>query len=232
MSESIRNELAGQLAVADHALLGRKARVMYNFTPLPELAAQDGRSGQPVTLFFIGNIGQRKGVFDLITAVARLQAQEVPPFQVVLAGPFDNAATEAELKRRIDEASLGPRVQFTGPVLGSRKESLFRSADIFVLPSYGEGLPMSLLEAMSYAMPSVSTEVGGIPEVLVDGESGYLIKPGDIEGLCAALAKLMGSAGLRKRMGQCGRARVERCHAPGQYLRSLEAIYREVLDSV
>jgi len=229
MSKNIKNELAARLFSMDQQRLEAKAKVLYNFTNIPRIEFNRDSCRREVTLFFIGNIGRRKGVFDLIDSAGRLRELGSCAFRIVLAGPCDNSAVERDLRNMIDKANLSAIVQFTGSVSGRAKELLFMNADIFVLPSYGEGIPMSLLEAMSYALPVVATSVGGIPEVVVDGESGFLIKPGDIGGLCQALRKLIESSELRYQMGRCGRARVKKYHNPKTYMLSLEAIYREVL---
>jgi glycosyltransferase involved in cell wall biosynthesis len=225
MSNNILEDLGQSLAPEARALLEKKSTVIYNFTTLPEMNGRNGRGTQPTTLFFIGDVGRRKGVFDLITAAHRLQSEGTSPFRLVLAGPFGDSAAERELRQKVDSEQLSDTVQFAGPVLGSAKDRWFRSADVFVLPSYGEGVPMSLLEAMSYALPAVTTRVGGIPEVVDDGSSGLLVRPGDPEALCGALRKLIESADLRIALGQHGRARVEKHHTPAHYLRALEAVY-------
>jgi glycosyltransferase involved in cell wall biosynthesis len=164
----------------------------------------------------------------LIAAAERLKRQKHIGSRFVLAGPFDSPAVGLEVRRRIEYAGLTEWVKLIGPVAGEQKAALFRHADGFVLPSYGEGLPISMLEAMSYGLPVVATRVGGIPEVLRDGEAGILVQPGDVEGLCAALNSLCSSGPMRERMGRCGRACVERAHTPAKFLRELEAIYNEL----
>jgi glycosyltransferase involved in cell wall biosynthesis len=95
---------------------------------------------------------------------------------------------QAELEAAIAESGLGDCVHFNGFVSGDAKAGLLSRTDVFVLPSYNEGLPISILEAMSYGCAIVSTPVGGIPEVVKD--NGVLVKPGDIDGIASAIYSL------------------------------------------
>jgi len=227
MSESIKRELSQKLSAAGRQRFETKARVVHNFIPLPDLqGAFEARQG-PVTLFFIGNVGRQKGMHDLIEAAAELR-RAGNQFRLVLAGPFDSPAEGEQMKKRVAMLGLCEAIQFTGPVFGAQKAALFQVADIFVLPSYGEGVPLSMLEAMSYRLPVVASVVGGIPEILVNQEMGFLIEPGDVPELTAALRKLLLSPELRTKMGRAGRACIEHSHSPARFLSSLEVIYREL----
>ncbi len=102
-------------------------------------------------------------------------------------------------------------------------------ADLFVLPSHAEGLPMTVLEAMGAGLPVVSTRVGGIPEAVVDGETGILLEPGDVVCLAAALRTLAEDPGLRARMGVAGRDRVREKFSTDRFFASFRAIWRDAL---
>lgn len=227
MSESIRRELSLKLNASSLRRFKAKARVIHNFIPLPQLLSPSSERFKPVTLFFIGNVGPQKGIHDLIECAGDLKRAGMC-FELVLAGPFDSAVFGERLKQRVADLGLGEMVRFTGPVLGGQKAALFQAADIFVLPSYGEGIPVSMLEAMSYGLPVVATSVGGIPEVLPNQELGFLVKPGDVPALSSALQTLIGSGELRRTMGRLGRKRVEDFHSPRRFLGQLEAIYGDL----
>jgi glycosyltransferase involved in cell wall biosynthesis len=229
MSESIRRELTAVLPANERHRFETRTRVVYNFTTLPALEPLLRRESGPLNLLFIGNVGRAKGIFELLAMAASVLAGAPGSLQLVLAGPFDSPSVGDEVMAVIREKGLTDHVKLPGQVSGEAKETLFRTADVFVLPSHAEGVPLSMLEAMSYALPVVATSVGGIPEVLADGEAGMLVPPRDVQALCQAIRKLSGSAELRARMGQCGRKRVEHRHAPDQFLRAVEAIYNEVL---
>jgi glycosyltransferase involved in cell wall biosynthesis len=99
---------------------------------------------------------------------------------------------------------------------------------VFCLPSHAEGLPMSLLEAMAAGKAAVATDVGGIPEVVRDGENGLLVPANDDARLAAALARLLGDAAARARMGQCARATIEQHYSTEVACGQLSALYREL----
>lgn len=229
MSEGIQHELAARLNTPDAHRLNSKSVVLYNFTALPDLPREPKAPSGRTVLFFIGNIGPAKGIFDLIRAVASLRRDGAANLELVLAGPMDSVAVETQVRELIARVGVGDLVRTTGPVFGGEKAALFSGADIFVLPSYGEGVPLSVLEAMAYQLPVVATAVGGIPEIISEGHSGLLVKPGDVEGLTAAIRRLIGSTQLRDEMGKRGRRRVELHHSAREFMKKLDGVYRELL---
>ena len=174
-------------------------------------------------LLFLGKIHREKGVFDLLEAVARLR-DTVPDIQLLCGGNGDLA----EMKKRAEALGISDCVQFLGWVGEEEKQRLLTSASIYVLPSYYEGLPMSVLEAMAAGLPVVSTAIGGIPEAITDGVDGYLISPGDIPRLTVVLQSLLKDAELRSRMGAAGRKRVDEDFAASVILPQVEAVYRKL----
>jgi glycosyltransferase involved in cell wall biosynthesis len=133
----------------------------------------------PIKFLFLGIIGQRKGIFDLLEVINQNREFLAGKFLFYVGG---NGETE-KLLEFIKKNRLQDLVSFEGWVSGGSKNKLLRSCDVYVLPSYAEGLPVSILEAMSYGMPVISTTVGGIPEVIEDCGNGFLIKPGDMQAL-------------------------------------------------
>ena len=196
--------------------------VLHNYVRMP--AAQGRRAGEgPVKVLFLGIIGHRKGVYDLLPAFAEaLQAR--PGMKLLVGG---NGEVE-QARMRAAELGLGDSVEFLGWVGGDRKNELLAAADIFVLPSYNEGLPISLLEAMSWGVPVVSTTVGGIPELIRDGTDGYLIEAGDVPALARRLAELAGDPDLRRRMGRAGREQVAESFSREAVLPRLEQLYADI----
>lgn len=190
-----------------HALFPRARRmVVPNGIPLPAVGpAPTHTHGDRVRVTFLGLIGARKGVFDLLEACEILIAQGLP-IRLAVGG---NGEVD-RLQREI--APLGASVRYLGWITGDAKERLLRETDIFVLPSYGEGLPMSVLEAMSYAVPVITSNVGGLPELIRDGESGFLVEPGRVDQLVVKLGRLVCDAELRRTMGDAARRTVERGH--------------------
>jgi len=159
------------------------------------------------TLLFLGWIVEEKGVLDLAEALA-LVVSERPRIKVEFGGDRDVEM----LRTRVASLGLKENVRILGWVRGDQKLDAFRRAHVFVLPSYAEGLPMAMLEAMAAGLPLITTPVGGIPEVVRDGEHGILIEPGDVEALARSILALLGDEGLRARMGAANVEAVRRDH--------------------
>ncbi|TBO28309.1 glycosyltransferase family 1 protein [Aquabacterium lacunae] len=140
-----------------------------------------------INVLFLGYVGDRKGIFDLIKAAQQLPVKEHFKFFVGGNGDIERAIAFAK------DCGVSQSFNFLGWVDGTKKEALLKSADIFVLPSHNEGLPVSLLEAMSYKVPVISTTVGGIPELLLDGGAGLLVPPGRPDLLSVSLIDLSDS---------------------------------------
>lgn len=125
----------------------------------------------------------------------------------------------------VNEAQLGEQVTFAGWVKGKQKQELLQNARILLLPSRHEGMPMSILEAMAYGEAVVSTRVGGIPEVVEEGGSGFLIEPDDEPSLYRTIQRLLDDRGLAERMGRRGREIVKEKFDLEQIHRQLYALY-------
>jgi len=137
---------------------------------------------------YLGVLIKRKGVDDLIEAVNILERKgKIGGIHFVIAGAGDE---EKNLKRKCDGLGLNEYVSFTGWVSGSEKYELILKSQVAVLPSYAEGLPISILESISYGMPVIATDVGDISMAVQDNKNGYLIHPGDVAGLADKIEKL------------------------------------------
>jgi glycosyltransferase involved in cell wall biosynthesis len=144
-----------------------------------------------------------KGHDTLLRALARVRQRSLP-VTVLIAG--DGAERPALETLARDLGLGGESVRFLG--FRSDVGDLLAAADFFVLPSLTEGLPLSILEAMSHGLPIIATPVGGIPEVVRDGEEGVLVPVGDEAVLAAAISRLAGDSDAARRLGRCGRERV------------------------
>lgn len=145
---------------------------------------------EPVKILFLGVLIKRKGVSDLLKAVERLKKNVDPKkFKVIIAGTGEE---EERLKLECKKLNLEKNVEFVGWAAGEKKNKLLRNSQILVLPSYNEGLPIAILEAMSYGMPIVTCDVGDISSAVHDGENGFLLQPGDVVKMSKSLEKLVG----------------------------------------
>lgn len=231
LSENVLNDFTAILGPEAGRCFRAHCTVLPNFTLLPATYRRHRQPTDCVRVFYIGNLGAGKGIYDLLEAARRLKSQATLPFQVVLAGPFNDRHQEQRVHTMVADYHLDETILFLGTVEGREKEAAFLEADVFVLPSYSEGMPQSLLEAMAYGLPVVVSNVGGIPEVVCDGQEGLMIKPGDVDGLCHALKQLMESVECRQRMGAAARHRMAAHHTVEIYLRQLQELYDSVLTS-
>lgn len=177
-----------------------------------------------VHILYLGLITKAKGIYDLLDVIKEHKAEFDGKITLHVGG---NGETTT-LQNIIKEHNLSNIVQFEGWVSGDKKVELLNNSDIFILPSYTEGLPISILEAMSFSLPVISTLVGGIPEVINDGETGYLITPGDKEALYNAIMKLATDKQQRVSMGELSYSKVQP-HFPENVSAKLEDIYNELL---
>jgi len=153
---------------------------------------------------FVGRLDEIKGVPLLLDAVAAVRAH-FPDVQLTLVGDGpDRVALEASVQR----LGLTGCVTFTGYRTQAEVREILGTADVFVLPSFFEGIPVSLMEAMAGGVPVVASNLPGIAELVDDGVSGRLVRSGDTDALAAAIDGLLGDEELRARMGAAGRAKV------------------------
>ncbi len=187
----------------------------------------DPHNNKP-TFLFLGNLGERKGAQDLVRAAA-IASRKGFEGQIHLAGKETEPGQIEAIEKIIAETSCQSQVRLIGVVSGEAKDRALESADCMVLPSYAEGLPMAILEAMACGLPIISTKVGAIPEVITDGVEGFLIEPGDIEALADRIVRLGQDEQLRRQMGAAGRVRVRQSYSIQAMVERLVVIYREVL---
>ena len=171
----------------------------------------------------MGEIGQRKGVFDILRALSEHHDEAEGKIELIIGGNRN----EQKLLDTIKENKLDKMVRFEGWVSGEKKLRLLNKADIYILPSFNEGLPISILEAMSYGCPIISTPVGGIPEVVK--ENGILVTPGNSDEIWAAMSRYIGNPSLIQSEGEQSRVNVQP-YLPEHVISSLNEIYLEMLD--
>lgn len=201
--------------------------ILPNYVELPALSIVSGEGGDGcIRILYLGMIVPAKGIFDLLI-VFKEAVIKIPSLRLIIGGigELDKAQVLA------DELQIGDKVFFAGWVSGDEKEKLFRESQVFVLPSYFEGFPVSLLEAMSRQIPVISTRVGAIPELVRDGLDGLLIDTGDRAALTASLIQMTQDHELRKRMGISARERVEHNYSREVVLPRLEILYQSLIDS-
>lgn len=158
------------------------------------------------TLLFFSNLLRGKGIFDFVDA-CRLLKEKGVSFRADIAGGETADLDGRGLQALLIQTGLEDRVQYHGPAYGAGKAALFARADVFVFPSYKEAFGLVAAEAMSARLPVVATTVGSLPEMVVEGENGFLVAPGDVPALADRMERLLSDPGLRHAMGEAGYAR-------------------------
>lgn len=202
-----------------------KITVLHNITSfpsqIPSAKVEDGK----VHFLFMGEIGPRKGVFDILRALSKYRDELDGKIELRIGGNRN----EEMLKELIREEKIGNMVVFEGWVSGEKKLRLLNWADIFILPSFNEGLPISILEAMSYAHPIISTPVGGIPEVVESGENGILVPPGDEDEIYKAMLRYVKNRKIIDSEGKISLSRSQE-YLPDYVMHHLKRIYESLID--
>lgn len=189
----------------------------------PREASQDvsapGTPGvSPVTIVCAARLSSAKRIDVLLEALSMLRLDPVLwHCRILGAGPL-----EAELRARANQLGLSELVTFVGYVEDVRPH--LRQADLFVLSSDKEGLPLALLEAMACGLPAIVTDVGGTGEVVVQNETGLLVRRGDVDGLAKGIRQLLGNAGAREKMGLASRRRIHEHFEIEQAMQRLQSV--------
>lgn len=213
--DDARAMVRDRLAPADrvHAILNG-VRVDTSMAPDPELLAF---RGDGPLLGFVAGLRDQKGLPTLLDALAELRRRGEPVRMAIVGnGPLAGAVQAAAG----DDTLVRP---FAG-----RVEPYLAALDCFVLPSYWEGLPLAVLEAMHFGLPVVATAVGGTPEAVHDGETGWLVPPGDANALADALAQAARDAGARERFGAAGLRQAQDRFSADRMIAETEALYRAI----
>jgi glycosyltransferase involved in cell wall biosynthesis len=222
VSEHTRAAMEQRLGLRPHAM-----GVVYNGIPVPDgrrepVRRELGLAGDELLVLAVGSLRPNKGHRVLLQALAGLRgAAGVQPWRIAIAGQGEE---REPLAREAGRLGIGERVH----LLGQRDDvaDVQAAADVFAMPSYAEGLPLALLEAMFAGSAIVASGVGGIPEAVGDGAEALLAPPGDPEALRGALARLLSDAPLRRRLGEAARRRAHAEFRIERMADRYEALYR------
>lgn len=205
-----------------------KVVVIENYSTLHEDALK-GRMERNCnnTVLFLGELGKRKGCYD-IPSVIKMVKESIPGVRFVLAGA-GSEADEKNIKQLIEDKNVRDNTVFPGWVRGEEKDKLLREADVFFLPSYNEGMPMSVLDAMGYGLPIVSTNVGGIPKIVHNGDNGACLDPGDVPGFTKEIIRLLKADIYREESSAASLRIVEEGYSLDAHLSKLLSVYKELI---
>ncbi len=196
--------------------------------PSPQLRSELGLTADDRVLLVVSRLTPWKGHMTLLEAVARL-VDSWPRLKLVVVGEvaFWEADYEQQLKQRAAELGLIDHVIWTG--LRSDVPELLRLCDIFVLPSVGEPFGRVIIEAMATGRPVVATESGGVPEVVVDGQTGLLVPPEDAQSLAGAIRTLLADGQRAQQMGVNGLARARQLFSADRVAQQVQELYQRIL---
>jgi len=243
----LRRFLVWALRASDQvvAISSATAREITNLVPVsvrvipytigfPEAApgSSSPRAGDTFVILFVGSLVERKGVRYLIDALPLLSTQLHAKLVIIGDG-----AERSRLEAQVRERGLDHRVEVRGRVAEQELRRAYAGASVLVLPAIvdargdTEGLGVVLLEAMSYGVPVIGSDLGGITDIVVDGETGLLVPPQDPAALAAALERLATDRGLARRLGEAGGSHVRRRFSWPAIIAQWEECYAAVLDS-
>ncbi len=194
--------------------------VIENYCVWPEKPDLAGRRQNQI--LFLGALEERKGCYDIPVIFENVK-RKCPNARLVMAGDgqMKQIKEAFERKKRLSD------VTFTGWVRGQEKEKLLQQSAVFLFPSYNEGMPVAVLEAMGYGLGIVTTIVGGIPQLIEHGKSGFLETPGDLTAMAEDVSELLQDKTLCRSMGELARETAEQKYSLRMHLQKLEETYRK-----
>ncbi len=210
----------GKVAVIHNAVDGRYGSGIG--PDKTEIRNKYGFSVNQIVIVFVGNILEHKGLHRIVEVLSEMP--DLPWHLAVIGDGPERVRNEKQLESN----GLSDRVTFTGKVPVDEVERILSAVDLLVLPSTTEGMPYVILEAMASSVPVVATAVYGIPEMVVDGETGLLVKTDDTPGLGRAIKSMLENPAERQRMGLAARSRFERLFTLEGQLARVEQLYADV----
>lgn len=178
-------------------------------------------------VLFLGELGRRKGGYDIPNVIKKV-VDRVPNAKFILCGE-GNKEDEFAIKQMIVNENIETNVEFPGWVRDDEKDHRLRDSDVFFLPSYNEGMPMSILDAMGYGLPIVSTNVGGIPKIVRNGKNGQCCNPGDVEAMASVITELLIDDSKRKNASNNSMNIVIKEYSLEAHVKKLKEIYEGLL---
>jgi glycosyltransferase involved in cell wall biosynthesis len=218
LGEAAQDFVIGVLRVPEDRM-----RIVINGVPQPSVVRRlDRDAGALKRLLFLGNLSERKGLSDLIAAIAKAHIFQTGAAIATIAGSGDIVGYSAKALA----AGVTSKVSFVGWADQQKAASLMADADVLVLPSYDEGLPLVILEALANGVAVICTPVGEIPNQLVNGKEAVFVTPGDVGALARAIDAVLESPETRRGLEEDGRALYERKFSLDQFADSIAEVHR------
>jgi glycosyltransferase involved in cell wall biosynthesis len=206
------------------ALIGKEKSIVLNNPVIIPAQTTVKKVSPPVNVLFLNHINTAKGIFDVLSFFNDNKAWLKGSFKLTVAGAGDSE----KLQQFIAINNLGDMIDYKGWVEGKEKEALIQNSDVFILTSYNEGLPVSILEAMAYKKAIISTNVGGIPRIVRPNENGWLTTPGDKETLATIFKEIKNSSSILENYGQRS-FEIAQDYSPENVNNKLGRIYERLL---
>lgn len=201
---------------------GANVKVLYNAVNTYE---QNPYNSKATGVLFLGRLGERKGTYDLLQVIKTLDKNIKQEIKFYLCGDGDIGGVSA----KVDQLGIRDRIAHLGWIDAKEKKEIFFNSKINVLPSYNEGLPMSILETMAYGIPNLSTKIASIPEVIKDGKNGFLINPGDIEDMANKLNIMLNDNELMINFSNESYLLITDKFSLSTHIKIIKVIYKELL---
>ncbi|MCM1141016.1 MAG: glycosyltransferase family 4 protein [Muribaculum sp.] len=176
-------------------------------------------------ILFLGVLTKRKGIYDTLECISLLDQRLPEDVKWMLCG----SGNLEDISHVIEKYGIAHRVAHLGWITDKEKEEIFRESAISILPSYREGLPMSILETMAFGIPNISTNISGIPSIIENGYNGLLISPGDVEGLAQAILQLLSDNDRRILMSKNAYETSKTKFSLSEMIRRTYAVYDEIM---
>ena len=170
--------------ICQHWVYEEKIKVLHNAV---YVEAENKANANATDILFYGMLIKRKGIEDLLAAFEKIKDDIPKNIHLRLYG--DNK--EFDVLKKLKEYHLEERASYEGWMTSEKRQTVFSNTLINVLPSYNEGLPMTILESMGYGIPNISTNIAAIPEAITDGVNGFTIEPGDVDSLAEKMKNLI-----------------------------------------
>jgi len=197
----------------------------------PQVERNCQKGTRPPQILYLSNLTEGKGLIEFLDALQILKETRKIEFCACIAGS-PNDITKEQLENGLKQRDLAGCVEYVGPQYGDDKHRRFAQADLFVFPTKIDVFGMVLLEAMQHALPVVASRMAAIPDVVQDGETGFLVDPGNVQDLAEKMACLAVDPVLRECMGQRGFEHYKAGFTTGVFERNLKTVFESVLKAV
>lgn len=226
LSKADMNIVLSKRLVDEMKQINPDIRITYLYNAVPAYD-KNPYNANGKSVLFLGRLGERKGIYDLLNAIARMD--ERLPKEVIFNLCGDGETQEVQRKCR--QMGIEHRIGHIGWIEKEQKMEMMKTTMINVLPSYNEGLPMTILETMAFGIPNIATRIASIPEVVFPQENGFLITPGNVEALSDHVVQLAENSEMRQLMSDNAYRLIKEKFSLDNHMNALEVIYDEVMNN-